>query len=88
VARHIPGPLYYEQQGASGTPMLFLHSTPDDHRLWMFQTAHFSAWYRCIAVDFAGYGRAPAPPPGGGVVFQAVCGGGGGGSNTAGGVIN
>jgi pimeloyl-ACP methyl ester carboxylesterase len=71
LARHIPGPLYFEQQGASGTPMLFLHSTPDDHRLWMFQTAHFSAWYRCIAVDFAGYGRSPAPQPGVRIVDQA-----------------
>ena len=43
--------------GPSGTPMLFLHSTPDDHRLWMYQTARFSAWFRTIAVDLAGYGR-------------------------------
>jgi pimeloyl-ACP methyl ester carboxylesterase len=60
MAAHIPGPLYYEQIGATGAPMLFLHSTPDDHRLWMYQTAHFSAWYRCIAIDLAGYGRSPA----------------------------
>jgi len=71
MAKHIPGPLYYEQQGASGIPMLFLHSTPDDHRLWMFQTAHFSSWYRCIAVDFAGYGRSPAPQAGVRIVDQA-----------------
>jgi pimeloyl-ACP methyl ester carboxylesterase len=60
MARHVPGPLYVEQLGATGTPMLFLHSTPDDHRLWLFQTAHFSAHYRTIAVDVAGYGRSPA----------------------------
>jgi 3-oxoadipate enol-lactonase len=60
MAAHIPGPLYFEQVGATGTPMLFLHSTPDDHRLWMYQTAHFSAWYRTIAIDLAGYGRSPA----------------------------
>ena len=71
MAKHIPGPLYYEQQGASGIPMLFLHSTPDDHRLWMFQTAHFSSWYRTIAVDFAGYGRSPAPQAGVRIVDQA-----------------
>jgi 3-oxoadipate enol-lactonase len=71
MAKHIPGPLYYEQQGTSGIPMLFLHSTPDDHRLWMFQTAHFSSWYRCIAVDFAGYGRSPAPQAGVRIVDQA-----------------
>jgi pimeloyl-ACP methyl ester carboxylesterase len=64
MAHHIAGPLYCEQLGATGTPMIFLHSTPDDHRLWMFQTAHFSAWYRCLAVDLPGYGRSPAPQPG------------------------
>jgi pimeloyl-ACP methyl ester carboxylesterase len=57
MARHIPGPLYFELQGSSGMPMLFLHSTPDDHRLWLYQTARFSSWFRTIAVDFAGYGR-------------------------------
>ncbi len=61
MANHIPGPLYFEQAGRSGTPMVFLHSTPDDHRLWLYQTAYFSANYRTIAVDLAGYGRS-APP--------------------------
>ena len=64
MARHIAGPLYSEQLGSTGLPMIFMHSTPDDHRLWMHQTAHFSAWYRTIAVDLAGYGRSPAVQPG------------------------
>jgi len=64
MARHIPGPLYYAQLGPTGTPMMFLHSTPDDHRIWLYQTAHFSSWYRTIAVDLAGYGRSPAVQPG------------------------
>ncbi len=44
--------------------MIFLHSTPDDHRLWLYQTARFSSWYRTIAVDLAGYGRSAAPQEG------------------------
>lgn len=72
MARHIPGPLYYEQQGQAGLPMVFLHSTPDDNRLWLHQTAHFSNWYRCIAVDLAGYGRSPAPQDGVSMADQAA----------------
>ncbi len=71
MARHIPGPLYFAQQGDTGLPMLFLHSTPDDHRLWMLQTAHFSNWYRTIAVDLAGYGKSPPPQKGVSVSDQA-----------------
>jgi pimeloyl-ACP methyl ester carboxylesterase len=71
LARHIPGPLYFAQQGATGMPMLFLHSTPDDHRLWLYQTAHFSSWYRTIAVDLAGYGRSPPAQDGLSVGDQA-----------------
>ncbi len=71
MARHIPGPLYYEQVGATGLPMLFLHSTPDDHRLWMYQVAQFSARFRTVAVDLAGYGRSPAPQAGVTIADQA-----------------
>jgi pimeloyl-ACP methyl ester carboxylesterase len=72
MAPHIPGPLYYEQQGRTGLPMVFLHSTPDDHRLWLYQTAHFSSWYRTVAVDLAGYGRSPAPQDGVTMADQAA----------------
>ena len=72
MARHIPGPLYCQQLGAAGRPMFFIHSTPDDHRLWMYQTAHFSAWYRTMAVDLAGYGRSPAVQQGVTVSDQAA----------------
>jgi pimeloyl-ACP methyl ester carboxylesterase len=53
--------MYFERTGATGTPMLFLHSTPEDHRLWMYQTARFGNWYRTIAPDLPGYGRSPPP---------------------------
>jgi pimeloyl-ACP methyl ester carboxylesterase len=71
LARHIPGPLYFDLHGASGMPMLFLHSTPDDHRLWMYQTARFSSWFRTIAVDLAGYGRSGPAQTGMSVADQA-----------------
>jgi pimeloyl-ACP methyl ester carboxylesterase len=71
VASNIPGGLHYEQVGSRGRPMLFIHSTPDDHRLWLYQTARFSAWYRTVAVDLAGYGRSCAPEPGVTVADQA-----------------
>src|SRR6185436_11247759 len=72
MAKHIPGPLYFQRIGASGTPMIFTHSTPDDHRLWLHQTAHFSAWFRCIAIDLAGYGRSPAVQEGITIADQAA----------------
>jgi pimeloyl-ACP methyl ester carboxylesterase len=71
MARRIPGPLYCERQGGAGLPMVFLHSTPDDNRLWLYQMAHFSAWYRCIAPDLAGYGRSPAVKAGASLADQA-----------------
>ena len=72
MAAHIPGSLYFHQQGPTGIPMIFLHSTPDDHRLWMYQQAHFSSWYRTIAVDLAGYGRSPIPQKGVSIPDQAM----------------
>jgi pimeloyl-ACP methyl ester carboxylesterase len=72
MAQRVPGPLYFAQQGRTGTPMVFLHSTPDDHRLWLYQTAHFSSWYRTIAIDLAGYGRSPAVQDGVTIADQAA----------------
>lgn len=72
MAARVPGPLYFEQLGATGMPMVFLHSTPDDHRLWLYQTAHFSSWYRTIAIDLAGYGRSPAVQDGVTIADQAA----------------
>ena len=64
MAQHIEGPLYYERMGRSGPVMAFVHPNPMDQSCWMFQMAHFSTWYRCIAIDIPGYGRSPKATPG------------------------
>jgi pimeloyl-ACP methyl ester carboxylesterase len=64
MAEHIRGPLYYERAGRSGPVLAFIHPNPMDQSCWIFQMAHFSTWYRCIAIDLPGYGRSPKADPG------------------------
>ena len=59
MAQHILGPLYYEQMGRRGPVIAFVHPNPLDHSSWLYQLAHLSTWYRCIAIDLPGYGRSP-----------------------------
>ncbi len=59
MAAHIKGPLYYEQMGRIGPVMAFVHPNPMDQSCWIYQMAHLSTWYRCIAIDLPGYGRSP-----------------------------
>jgi pimeloyl-ACP methyl ester carboxylesterase len=64
MAEHINGPLYWEQLGKSGPPMVFIHPNPMDHSCWLYQMDHFSTWYRCIGIDLPGYGKSPTAQPG------------------------
>jgi pimeloyl-ACP methyl ester carboxylesterase len=59
MAQHINGPLYYERMGRSGPVIAFVHPNPMDQSCWIFQMAHLSTWYRCMAIDIPGYGRSP-----------------------------
>ena len=59
MAQHIQGPLYYERMGRAGPVIAFVHPNPMDQSCWIFQMAHLSTWYRCIAIDIPGYGRSP-----------------------------
>ena len=59
MAEHIEGPLYYERMGRTGPVIVFVHPNPMDQSCWIYQLAHFSTWYRCIAIDIPGYGRSP-----------------------------
>src|SRR5215472_7535213 len=48
--------VWYETTG-DGPPLVLVHANPFDHDLWLYQTAHFSTWFRVIGVDIRGYGR-------------------------------
>lgn len=39
--------------------MAFLHPLPHDRAAWLYQTAHFSAWFHTVAIDFPGLGASP-----------------------------
>lgn len=57
---HIEGALHAEALGLpDAPPMVFVHPNPMDASTWLYQTAHFSTWFRCVAVDLPGYGRSP-----------------------------
>lgn len=64
MAQHVEGPLYYERMGRTGPVIAFIHPNPMDQSCWIFQMAHLSTWYRCIAIDIPGYGRSPKADPG------------------------
>ena len=52
--------IYYEVSG-EGFPFVLVHANPFDHNLWMYQIAHFSTYFKVIAVDIRGYGRSDKP---------------------------
>ncbi len=59
MAAHIEGPLHVERMGSDGPVVLFIHPNPWDGAAWLYQLAHLSTWFRCLAVDLPGYGRSP-----------------------------
>ena len=48
--------IWYETAG-DGPAMVLVHANPFDHDLWMYQTAHFSTWFKVVSIDIRGYGR-------------------------------
>jgi 3-oxoadipate enol-lactonase len=52
--------IYYEVSG-EGLPFIMVHANPFDHNLWMYQIAHFSTYFKVVAVDIRGYGRSDKP---------------------------
>jgi len=52
--------IHYEICG-EGFPFVLVHANPFDHNLWIYQIAHFSTYFKIIAVDIRGYGRSDKP---------------------------
>ncbi|ODU70659.1 MAG: hypothetical protein ABT00_18570 [Bordetella sp. SCN 68-11] len=52
--------IHYEVSG-EGLPMVLIHANPFDRRLWLYQVAHFSTWFKVISIDIRGYGRSDKP---------------------------
>jgi len=48
--------IWYETVG-EGPALVLIHANPFDHDLWLYQTAHFSTWFKVVGVDLRGYGR-------------------------------
>jgi pimeloyl-ACP methyl ester carboxylesterase len=48
--------IWYEVKG-DGPAMVLVHANPFDNDLFMYQTAHFSTWFKTISIDIRGYGR-------------------------------
>lgn len=53
--------IHYATDG-EGPALLMLHALPFDHTLYRYQIAHFSTWFKVIAMDLRGFGRSASPP--------------------------
>ena len=51
---------YYEISG-EGYPFVMMHANPFDRRMFLYQTAHFSTYFKVINIDLRGYGYSDKP---------------------------
>jgi 3-oxoadipate enol-lactonase len=51
-------PIYYATEG-HGAPLLLLHGSPFDHRIWIPAIPYLAGHFRVVAPDMPGYGRSP-----------------------------
>jgi pimeloyl-ACP methyl ester carboxylesterase len=52
--------IHYEVYG-DGPPMVLVHANPFDRRLFTYQIARFSPYFRLVALDIRGYGFSDKP---------------------------
>ena len=51
---------YYEVSG-EGFPLVLVHANPFDRRMFLYQVAHFSTFFKVINIDLRGYGYSDKP---------------------------
>ncbi len=51
---------YYEISG-KGFPLVLVHANPFDRRMFIYQVAHFSTFFKVINIDLRGYGYSDKP---------------------------
>src|SRR5690242_20841357 len=51
---------YYEVSG-EGFPFVLMHANPFDRRLFLYQAAHFSTYFKVINIDLRAYGYSDKP---------------------------
>jgi 3-oxoadipate enol-lactonase len=51
---------HYEVSG-EGYPLVFVHANPFDRRMFLYQVAHFSTFFKVINIDLRGYGYSDKP---------------------------
>jgi 3-oxoadipate enol-lactonase len=56
-------PLYFEDSGGSGPPVLFSHGFLMDHTMFAAQVSALAGEFRCITWDERGFGQTPATGP-------------------------
>ena len=52
--------IHYQSVG-EGPALVLVHANPFDHRLWLYQVARYSQFYKVVSVDLRGYGRSDKP---------------------------
>ena len=51
---------HYEVSG-EGFPFVLMHANPFDRRMYLYQVAHFSTYFKMINIDLRGYGYSDKP---------------------------
>ncbi len=54
--------LHYDEQGAAGSAVVFIHGWASSSRMWAPQLEALASRHRCLALDLPGHGMSSKPP--------------------------